>query len=116
MITKKEVIYCVIALVIGVVAGIYVISAIRPPVDMGPYDQHVKSLETLIDTNNARYNRLNNKVTYWENHALKQDTIIDKQQNKIERLNKDVNRKIKAVDNMPAIELFNSITDRYKNR
>lgn len=112
--TKKEVIYCVIALVIGIVAGIYVISATYPPVDITPYNQHVKSLETLIDTNNAKYNRLEGKVTYLEDHAKKQDTIIDKQQSKIERLNKDVIKKIKAVDNMPAIELYNSITDRYK--
>jgi hypothetical protein len=112
--TKKEIIYCVIALVIGIVAGIYVISAIRPPVDMTPYDQHVKSLETLIDTNNAKYNRLEGKVTYWEDHAKKQDSIIDKQQNKIERLNKDVTKKIKAVDNMSATDLYKSISDRYK--
>jgi uncharacterized protein YPO0396 len=112
--TKKEIIRYVVVLVIGIVAGIYVISAIRPPVDMTPYDQHVKSLETLIDTNNAKYNRLEGKVTYWEDHAKKQDTIIDKQQTKIEKLTKDVTKRIKAVDNLTKDELYNSIINRYK--
>jgi len=114
MMTKKQIIGCITALLVGIVAGIYVISAIRPPIDMDPYNSHVNSLKTLIDTNNAKYNRLEGKVTYWENHVKKQDTVIDKQQNKIERLNKDVYKKIKAVDNMLNDELYHSITNRYK--
>lgn len=112
--TRKEILRYVIILVIGIVAGICVISAIRPPVDVAPYEHEVKTLKTLIDTNNAKYDRLEGKVTYWEDHAKKQDTIIDKQQTKIERLNKDVTKKIKAVDNMSATDLHKSISDRYK--
>ncbi len=111
---KKQIIYYVIALVIGAVAGIYVISAIRPPIDIAPYDHEVKTLKTLIDTNNAIIKRLDGKVLYWENHSKAQDTIINTQQSKIERLKKNENEKIKAVDNMSSNELYKSITNRYK--
>lgn len=112
--TKKQIFIGIIILVVGISAGIFGILAFRPPVDITPYEHEVKLLKTLIDTNNARDLRLNNKVIYWEAHSKNQDTIIDTQQTKIERLTKDETKKIKAVDNMSSNDLSKSISDRYK--
>jgi len=114
--TRNQIISYIITLVIGVVVGICVISATQTQFDTAPYEHEIKTLKTLIDTNNAHINQLNIKATFWETQAKKQDSIIDTQQTKIEKLNKDAKEKINAVDRMSSIELYNSITNRYKNR
>lgn len=111
---KKQIIYFIIISLIELAVGLYVISTIPPSTDLTPYEYEVKALKTLLDTNTTKINRLDTKAVYWEEYAKKQDTIINTQQNKIERLTKDVNKKIKAVDNMSTTDLYNSITSRYK--
>lgn len=111
---KNQIIKYIAILIIGILAGIYVISAFNSPVDMSPYDNKIKSLRTLIDSNNVKIDKQDKKIGYFEIYISKTDSQFVEQQNKINRLKRHYDEKIKAVDNASTTELYKSITDRYK--
>ena len=111
--TKREyfIYTAVIAIVIWV--GIFFISTSQSSVD-NLYDKKIDSLKTLINVNNAKISMQESKIVMFETYIIKVDSQFTIQQNKIDKLKKYYDIKIKAVDNASTIELYNSITDRYK--
>lgn len=78
------------------------------------YDKKIDSLNTLINNNNIKIKEQEKKDSIFQLYINKTDSQFVEQQNKINRLNKYYVEKIKAVDNASTMELYKSITDRYK--
>lgn len=110
--TKREyfIYTAVIAIVIWV--GIFFISTSQSSID-NSYDKKIDSLKTLINVNNAKINMQESKNVMFENYINKIDSQFTVQQNKIDKLKKYYDIKIKAVDGMSNDSIYKSITNRY---
>ena len=93
--------------------GIFFISTFNRP-NVESYDKKLDSLETVININMIKIKDQEQKDIKFEQYISKIDSQFVVQQNKIDKLKKYYDIKIKAVDNASSSELYNSITDRYK--
>lgn len=111
--TKKQyLIYTAIAIIVLWV-GIFFISTFNRP-NIESYDKKLDSLTTVINNAKNKIELQEQKDIQFEKHISKIDSQFVIQQDKINKLKKYYDIKIKAVDNASSIELYNSITDRYK--
>lgn len=111
---KKPFFKYIITLIIGILAGIVVISAFKSPGDIDPRDNQVDSLKTVISLRDDSINELNQINKGYERYIEKIDSQLVTKQNRINKLKKDLDEKIKNVDNLTTGELYESITSRYE--
>ena len=112
--TKQQILKYIGILLIGLLAGIYIISAFKSTSGVDQYKHQLDSLTTVINVNNRKQLIHDIKITSFEEHINKVDSQNVVLENKIKKLNKNRDAKIKAVDNMSNDSLYNSITNRYK--
>ena len=110
---NQEWIKYIAILVIGITAGVVITSAFKSSPDMSAYDSKMELLEKRIDSNKVVIKNQDLKIVNFEKYVVKTDSQFVEQQNKINRLKRYYDEKIKAVDNASTAELNKSITDRY---
>lgn len=111
--TKKQYfIYTAIAIIVTWL-GIIFIPTLSSP-DMGDYDKKLDSLQTVIDNNNIKIHKQEQKDSIFETYIHKIDSQSIVFESKLKKLNKNKDAKIKAVDTLSNDSLYKSITNRYK--
>lgn len=105
-----------IILIIGLTAGIYIISAFnssKNDVVINLLKKRQDSLTLVLKENNKKLLIQDIKISNFENKINKVDSQYVIYESKINKLTKYANQKIKAVDTFSNDSLYKSLTNRY---